>query len=353
MAWPPRRRAGSNSRRERNVALLRGLASLFAVLGGLVLLSASRADPAYGGALRQVALDATAPVWRLVRAPFEALGRAGDYVGDYFNAIDRNRQLEAELKRHRERERQRLTLVRENRQLKALLGVVEPDRGWRRVLPISAASSGSYVRSAVVSGGRDAGLRVGQPVRTERGLVGRVVEVGRLASRVLLLTDASSRVPVRVVRTGRPAMVAGVNAPHLEVRFIAEIDGRPKVGDRLVTSGDGGIFPPDVPVGVVTQVKGDQVLARPAAHPEALGYVIVEAPYLPSTGLAAPVATSARAAPDVVPLTAATAPSAGPATAVAPAVVAPSVAVPAGPAVRAPAAVAATPAAAAARTPTP
>lgn len=266
---------------------------MLAVLAGLFLLVMSRTDPARGGALREAALDATAPVWGLVRRPFVAVSRFGDYVDDYFNAIDRNRQLEAELRRHRVREQQRLSLVRENQQLKQLLGVVEPSRGWRRVLPIAAASSGSYVRSAVVSGGRRAGVRVGQPVRTHRGLVGRVVEVGHNAARVLLLTDASSRVPVRVVRTGRPAMIAGVNAPHLEVRFVAPADNRLKVGDRLVTSGDGGIFPPDVPVAVVTRVEGDTQLARPLARPEALGYVLIEAPYLPeanSTPEAAAVA---------------------------------------------------------------
>lgn len=286
MAWPPRRRSTSNSRRERNVALLRGLASLLAVVAGLVLLLVSRADPAMGGAFRTAALDATTPVWAIARAPFAALGQVGDYIGDYFGAVTRNRQLEGQLRRYHVREQQRVALIRENRQLKSLLGVVEPVRGWRRVLPISAASSGSFLSSAVVSGGRRHGLRVGQPVRAEHGLVGRVVEVGELASRVLLLTDGSSRVPVRVARTGRPAMIAGTNTNELEVRFVAPADGRLRIGDRLVTSGDGGVFPPDVPVAVVTRLRGDLPLARPLAHPEALGYVLVEQPYLPSANLA-------------------------------------------------------------------
>lgn len=290
MAWPPRQRISSASRRERNLALFRGIVGIVAVLVGLILLVMSRSDPARGEALRTAAIDATAPVWGLVRRPIAAIGGIGDYIGDYFLAIDRNRRLEADLRRYRVRDQQRIGLARENRQLKNLLHVVEPKRGWYRVLPIAAGSSGSYVRSAVVSGGRSAGLRVGQPVRAVRGLVGRVVEVGGNASRVLLLTDASSRVPVRVLRTGRPAIIAGVNAPHLEVRYVAPADGRLRVGDRLVTSGDGGIFPPDVPVAVVTLVRGDLLLARPVAHPEALGYVIVEQPYLPTvTAPPAPV----------------------------------------------------------------
>lgn len=295
MAWPPRKRTSSASRRERNIALLRGMVSVAAVLAGLILLVMSRADPARGEGLRTAAIDATAPVWGLVRKPLAAIGSVGDYIDDYFMAIDRNRALEAELRRYRVRDQHRLGLLRENRQLKEMLRVVEPRRDWYRVVPIAAASSGSYVRSAVVSGGRSAGLRVGQPVRSARGLVGRVVEVGSNAARVLLLTDASSRVPVRVVRTGRPAIIAGVNAPHLEVRYVAPADGRLKVGDRLVTSGDGGIFPPDVPVAIVTNVVGDLQLARPIAHPEGLGYVIVERPYLPPA-IVAPVADAGTVA---------------------------------------------------------
>lgn len=301
MAWPPRQRTSSASRRERNVALLRGVVGFAAVAAGLILLVMSRTDPARGEALRTAAIDATAPVWGLVRKPIAAIGAVGNYIGDYFLAIDRNRVLEDELRRYRARDAQRLKLSRENRQLKALLRVVEPRRDWYRVLPVAASSSGSYVRSAVVSGGRGAGLRVGQPVRAVRGLVGRVVEVGANASRVLLLTDASSRVPVRVLRTGRPAMIAGVNAPHLEVRYVAPADGRLKVGDRLVTSGDGGIFPPDVPVAVVTVVKGELILARPLAHPEALGYVIVEQPYLPPVAVAPTPVPAPATAMAVVP----------------------------------------------------
>lgn len=281
MAWPPRHRSRSFSRRERNLALVRIVVALVAVFVGLVLLLVSRSDPSAGGTLRKAAMDATAPVWGLVRAPLAALDDAGAYVSGYFLAIDRNRRLEAELRQYRLRDQQRLAMARENRQLKQLLAVVEPARRWRRVFPIAAGSSGSYVRSAVISGGRTAGVRPGQPVRAARGLVGRVVEVGHHSARVLLLTDSTSRVPVRVVRSGRSAIVAGVNDAELELRYLSPADDPLRVGDRLVTSGDGGIFPPDVPVAVVTRVLRDLQYARPLAHPEGLGYVIVEQPYLP------------------------------------------------------------------------
>ncbi|MFC3714056.1 rod shape-determining protein MreC [Sphingoaurantiacus capsulatus] len=286
------------------MALVRIAVAIVAVFVGLVLLLMSRSDPTRGSGLRGAAMDVTAPVWGLLRGPLGAIEDAGNYVSHYFWAVDRNRDLEAELRRYRLRDQQRLAMVRENEQMKELLRVVEPARRWRRVVPIAAGSSGSYVRSAVVSGGRDQGLRIGQPVRAARGLVGRVVEVGNHSARVLLLTDASSRVPVKVLRTGRPAIIAGINDVELELRYVAPADGQLKVGDRLVTSGDGGIFPPDVPVAVVTRVLRDVQYARPLAHPEGLGYVIVEQPYLPPV-VALPQPEAAAAPPAAAPVAAA------------------------------------------------
>lgn len=299
---PSRQSRSSLSRRDRNRALYAAIASAIVIVAGLILLVMSRADPTRGSSLRGAMLDMTAPVWTIARKPFEWAGAAGRAVDDYFFAISRNRELEKEVLRARILRQQRDALLRENRQLKSLLRVAEPRRTWSRVLPISGSSAGSYVRSATIGGGSAQGVRAGQPVRALDGLVGQVVEAGRHSARVLLLTDASSRVPVRVARTGKPAMVAGVNGALLEVRYMAPADGMLKRGDRLVTSGDGGIFPPDVPVAVVVGYRGETPLARPLARPDGLGYVVVERPYLPpvilppSSPVVPPVAPTAPAA---------------------------------------------------------
>jgi rod shape-determining protein MreC len=269
------------SRRDRNRALWLAVASAVAVLAGLLLLLGARADPAQGRALRTGIADGVSPVWSIASGPADWFRNIGTGIDRYRDALDDNADLRAEAAIARRLSVRVRALERKNAQLRALLGVVEPKRGWHRVVAISGATSGSYVRSAIVAGGAAQGIAVGQPVRGVSGLVGRVVETGSGSARVLLLTDAASRVPVRVVRTGRPAMAAGVNAPALDIRYTAPADDRLRPGDRLVTSGDGGIFPPDVPVAIVTRVDGDVATAVPYARAEGLGYVIVERPWLP------------------------------------------------------------------------
>jgi len=154
---------------------------------------------------------------------------------------------------------------------------------------IVGASPSAPARLAIIAGGMGRGLRVGQPVRDARGLVGRIVEVGATSARVLLITDADSRVPVRVQRTGQTAMVEGLSDIELSVRYISGTTPL-EPGDRLVTTGQGGVFPPGIPVGVVTRAGPLEGRAQPFSNPNGLDLVLVYAPYLPEARTPGPTA---------------------------------------------------------------
>ena len=137
------------------------------------------------------------------------------------------------------------------------------------------------------------------------GLIPAVITVPVLqrisgpAARELLLTDPASRIPVIIVRTGQAALVVGTNRPALELRDKVGADLPLRAGDRLVTSGDGGVFPPGVPVGTIIGPQ-EPVQVRPAAHPVGAAYVRIEAAYMampretPLPGFDAPVPVEAR-----------------------------------------------------------
>ncbi len=126
----------------------------------------------------------------------------------------------------------------------------------------------------------DAQLIVGAPATillqkdyvaiTEKGLVGRVFESSNRMVRIMLITDMASRVPVKIHETGENGITVGNGASvmtleHLQSReMITNIYKRPpEVGDVLVTSGIGGVFPPDLPVGTVLSIKDDEILIKP------------------------------------------------------------------------------------------
>ena len=289
MDWsPPSRR--SASRREQNLALLGAVVSGAVIATGVLLLLIARVNPGQGAALRGAAADVVMPVWSVVRAPLEALDNAVAGVGAYFGAVSRNRLLTAELAAGRARLQRADAEAQANVQLMRLLRVVEPRVRLIVTARIAGASSGGTLRSALISAGARDGVRPGQPVRAAAGLVGRTLEAGSHATRVLLLTDPGSRIPVVVARTGQPALLVGANAPLLEVRDRVGAEIPLRVGDRLVTSGDGGVYAPGIPAAVVVRAS-EPPLARPAASPDGLGYVAVETPYLPVPAVAAAAET--------------------------------------------------------------
>jgi rod shape-determining protein MreC len=281
MDWTPSPRRPTAIRREQNLALISALVSGAVVAGGLILLLIARVNPDTASGLRRATADLVAPGWSLLRAPFDGAARVVSGVGDYFGAVDRADRLERELDIANARLIATRAAMQDYRRLKTLMTVREPSRQVIATTRIAAATSGSVVRSAMLAVGTRDGVGPDMPVIGGDGLVGRTTEVGATAARVLLITDSLSRVPVIVERTGKAALAAGRNQPTLLLIDMEGPDVPLQAGDRIVTSGDGGVYPPGVPVGMVIEPGSDGAVVRPAAHLLGAGFVTVEAAWLP------------------------------------------------------------------------
>lgn len=224
------------------------------IIAGLVLFVLWRTENPRVERMRLALVDAVLPTMAWVTEPLNVLT---DIVSDYEAVVDvyqHNRALRREIQRlHAWRETAR-QLEEENAQLRALNNLNQPPRTTFVTGDIIADSGGPFRESALVNvGGRD-GVADGAAAVDGVGLVGRVSGVGARASRILLLTDFSSRLPVVIQPRGLRAVMAGdgTAAPRLEFLDASEAI---KPGDLVRTSGDGGVFPPDIPVGrvIVTQ----------------------------------------------------------------------------------------------------
>jgi rod shape-determining protein MreC len=124
--------------------------------------------------------------------------------------------------------------------------------------------SGPFVQAALVNGGASAGLKVDQAVITSDGLIGRIIEAGEHSARVLLLTDINSRIPVVTEKSREKSIMVGAGHDLPSLTYLAA-NSAVAVGERVVTSGDGGVFPAGIPVGVVVSV-GNGVKVQPLAN---------------------------------------------------------------------------------------
>lgn len=281
MDWTPAPRRPTAIRREQNLALVSAVVSGAVIAAGLILLLVARVNPETASGVRTAATDIVAPLWSVVRAPIDGVVKLGSDIGDYFGAVSRADQLEAELDKANARLRAARNGQRELQQLKRLMAVREPTRTVVAITRIAAATSGSVARTAMLAVGSSDGITRDMPVIGAKGLVGRTLEVGRQSARVLLLTDPLSRVPVIVERTGQAGLAVGRNLPTLLLTDRIGPELALVVGDRIITSGDGGVYPPGVPVGVVVDPGSQGPVIRLATSPLGGGFVTVERAWLP------------------------------------------------------------------------
>jgi rod shape-determining protein MreC len=118
---------------------------------------------------------------------------------------------------------------------------------------VIAGSGGTLSNMLILNSGKKDGVRKGQAVVSDRGIVGRVQQVSSRSARVLMLTDINSRVPVLMVNTRIRAVMTGSNNAQAKLIHLPQ-EARVALGDRVVTSGHGGAFPPGLPVGTIASV---------------------------------------------------------------------------------------------------
>ncbi|MEA1084838.1 MAG: rod shape-determining protein MreC [Sphingomonas sp.] len=278
---PARDRRTGFSRRRQYSAFFGYVLAVAGAVVGAALLAASIFNPPAFSAVRMAVASVTAPVASVLDAGVDAVASVPEAIGTWFHVHGENADLRAEAKRHRALLTKARVIAYDNRRLRALLKVRDrtPEPVVAARLVASTASSGR--RFALLDAGRVQGVTPGMPVRGPEGLVGRVLESGPFAARVLLVTDPESLVPVRRTRDGMPAIAAGRGDGRVDIRSVNATNVRFAAGDMFVTSGTGGLYGPGVPVAQVETNGSDSVLAIPFAAPDSLDFALVERPFMP------------------------------------------------------------------------
>src|SRR5215467_12735061 len=217
------------------------------------MIAVSKTDQMVLASLRISVMDTAAPTLEILSRPAGLLGSVMRQGSDFFAAYRENARLAKENSELLQWQQTALSLASENAQLRELLKLTPEPAGSYVTARVIANSGGTDVRSLIVSAGREHGVARGQAAITGEGLVGRVTEVGNRAARVLLITDLNSRVPVTIESSHVNAVLAGDNSERPRLMYLSPPDAV-KIGDRVVTSGEGGVFPPNLPVGVIAAI---------------------------------------------------------------------------------------------------
>lgn len=218
----------------------------------LLLISDARAQSSPYQPVRAGVETVAGPVGGVFAAPVRWFGHASDYVGGYFFAVSENRRLKRELAELQPWRDQAIALKNVNARYEAMLGIrPEPPVEMRTARSITD-TRGPFSKARLLDVGAARGVKVGNPVINEHGLVGRVVGTSPNVSRMLLLTDVASKTPVLIDRTDARALLTGDGSGNPRLEFVRGV-GSVQAGDRILSSGDGGGFPRGVPIGVAAK----------------------------------------------------------------------------------------------------
>ena len=215
--------------------------------------------------VRMAALDKLMPNFEWVLGPLRGLSSISEGIGSYSNLVKENRELRLKLQKMRDWREAAIRLEEENSQLLDLNNVrVNPSLKYITGLVLSDSGS-SFRRSLLLNIGAFDGINDGWAVVDSSGLVGRIFGVGKKLSRVVLLIDSSSRIPVKIEPSGKKALLVGDNSlrPPIE---IVENKEMIRSGDRVVTSGDGNVFPSDLLVGHVIRDADQRLRVKLATN---------------------------------------------------------------------------------------
>ena len=248
------------------------LGALIVMLLGLFLLW--RIDNPRIERLRMEITDRVIPNFSAVTAPVTSAVNILRSARSYKRIYQQNQELRRELQQMKAWKEAALQREQENARLLDLNNV-RLDPKFTKITGVVLADSGSPFRQTVLLNvGRRDGIVDGWAAIDGIGLVGRIAGVGERTSRVILLTDTSSRIAVSIESNGQRAMIVGDNTSRPPLEFL-EAPETVRPGDRVVTSGDGGVFPSGLLVGQVTQTQSGRLRVRLAADIQRLEFLRV------------------------------------------------------------------------------
>jgi rod shape-determining protein MreC len=218
--------------------------------------------------------DAAVPVLEVLSRPVDAVIAGLARIRSWTDLVEENARLREDRERLLRWQAVAQRLEVENIELRRLINVApEPETSFVSARVV-ADSIGVFAHSLLLNAGSFGGVERNQVVVTGEGLAGRIIGVSERASRVLLITDINSRIPVFVGLSRVRAVLAGDNTDR--PRLVRIVAGEPiRVGDQVITSGIGGVLPPGLPVGTVEMVDDDRPAVRTHVDPSRLEYVRV------------------------------------------------------------------------------
>ena len=191
----------------------------------------------------------------IISLPFKSLDRGYKTVKTHFTLYDDYQNLKNELYILKAQQSEIEFLKMQNKELKIVISDVLHTNIKNVIAKVILDKQSPFLKSIILNKGTNSNLKKGMAVLHKKNMVGRIVEVNYLSSRVLLINDLNSKIPVKIQPSGENAIMSG------EGNNLASLDFLPKLStieekNIVFTSGSDGVFDDGIPIGKITEIEG-------------------------------------------------------------------------------------------------
>ena len=218
--------------------------------------------------------DFFAPISNAFNKPVKEIENVIEDVQSVTQLRKENIRLKIEIKRLMVSEKNMALVESELLELKKILNFIPKGNKVLATGRVLNISGGTFAKTMLINAGIKEGMKIGQPVVSSDGLVGSIISVGPSSSRVLLLIDINSMVPIFLTQSGWPAIAQGQNGSFLKLRFLSS-EASPIIGEIVETSGHGGKFPSGINLGKIIDSKSGNYVVKLSSNPQKLRFVSI------------------------------------------------------------------------------
>jgi rod shape-determining protein MreC len=244
------------------------------LLIALIIFSFSLTHNKHFSRIQAAIFDHTSIITNLITSPMRGLVGIKEWFSAYLKVHNKNEKLVKKLKQMEEWALKAHALTLENQQLRQLLKISPDPQISYVTAPVLGIVQAPYTKTIVLGAGSKKGIKLRQPVVIDQHIVGRIVEVSEHASRVLLIQDVNSHIPVIFEKSKVQGIASGTSESYLIIRFF-EMEAKAEIGELIFTSGVGGIYPKGYLVGQVAYQKDETVGVKSLIKLNELEYVHV------------------------------------------------------------------------------
>jgi len=254
--------------------IFRKIETIFFVLLSIILLITSKVNKEFTNNINEFFINVSSPIVSIVSFP---INTSFDLVVNFNQLIlakKENEKLKSELLKLQNYYITSLGIHQENKELRNALNFIKSKTENYKIARIIGISNKIFDNKILIDSGLDRGIKEGQIVTGDRAVIGRVAEVFADKSRILLLTDSNSRIPIIASRTRNRGIISGNNSGLMEILYLPK-NHQINLGDKIFTSSDGDVIPPGLLVGIVKRIDKNAVYVAPIENIGSLNIVSI------------------------------------------------------------------------------